>query len=190
MAGSQKQQISLTSSHLLSWPKIWSFCAWSVWIFVPSRALHTFRWLSRISGRVYMLRELARVNAFDSLSMIRNYADIPSTNMVRPSLRGNLQLPAKKWEVFYRFEIFSNEYSKNFRQRKQSSKRAVTLDTVSERRTERCPQRFRPADRFLRFPDFRSRLSLGTSGIQGEKCRPLNHMWQIQRTDIKMKLNI
>ena len=106
-----------------------------------------------------------------ALSMIRNYVDISSTIVVRPSLRGNLQLPAKKSEVFYIFEIVSNEYSKNFRQRKQSSKRAVTLDTVSERRTERCPPRYRPADRFqsfqsgpvnekvFRFPDFGYRLS-------------------------------
>ena len=59
--------------------------------------------------------------------MIRNYADIPSTNMVRPLIRGNLQLPAKKWEVFYRFEIFSNEYSKNFRQRNRVAKKAKKI---------------------------------------------------------------
>ena len=57
--------------------------------------------------------------------------------------------------------------------RKQNTKRAVLvpLDAVPERRTKRCPPRFRPADRFCE-PSFRY-LSPGT---EGEKCRPLDHM--------------
>ena len=60
------------------------------------------------------------------------------------------------------------------RMRKENTKRAVPLDAVPERRTERCSPRFRPGDRFGE-PSFRY-LS---PGIEGEKCRPLDHMWQI-----------
>ena len=34
------------------------------------------------------------------------------------------------------------------RMRKRNTNRAVPLDAVPERRTERCSQRFRPGDRF------------------------------------------
>ena len=61
------------------------------------------------------------------------------------------------------------------RMRKQNSKTTVPLDAVPERRTERCSPRFRPGDRFLGEPSFRY-LS---PGIEGEKCRPLDHRWQI-----------
>ena len=61
------------------------------------------------------------------------------------------------------------------RMRKQSINRAVPLDAVPERRTERCSPRFRPGDRFLGEPRFRY-LSPGS---EGEKCRPLDHMRQI-----------
>ena len=61
------------------------------------------------------------------------------------------------------------------RMRKQNSKTTVPLDAVPERRTERCSPRFLPGDRFLSEPSFRY-LS---PGIEGEKCRPLDHLWQI-----------
>ena len=60
------------------------------------------------------------------------------------------------------------------RMRKKNTNRAVPLDAVPERRTERCSPRFRPGDRFCE-PSFRY-LS---PGIEGEKCRPLDHLWQI-----------
>ena len=59
--------------------------------------------------------------------------------------------------------------------RKQNANRAVPLDAVPERRTERCSPRFRPGDRFLGEPRFRY-LS---PGREGEKCRPLDHRRQI-----------
>ena len=58
--------------------------------------------------------------------------------------------------------------------RQQNTNRAVPLDAVPERRTERCSPRFRPGDRFCEL-SFRY-LS---PGIEGEKCRPLDHMRQI-----------
>ena len=58
--------------------------------------------------------------------------------------------------------------------RKEKTNRAVPLDAVPERRTQRCSPRFRPGDRFCEL-SFRY-LS---PGIEGEKCRPLDHMWQI-----------
>ena len=59
--------------------------------------------------------------------------------------------------------------------RKQNANKAVPLDAVPERRTERCSPRFRPGDRFLGEPRFRY-LS---PGIEGEKCRPLDRRRQI-----------
>ena len=60
-------------------------------------------------------------------------------------------------------------YLGKLRTRKQSTNRAVP-----ERRTKRCSPRFRPSDRFCEL-SFRY-LSPGS---EGEKCRPLNHRWQI-----------
>ena len=60
------------------------------------------------------------------------------------------------------------------RMRKQNAKTTVPLDAVPERRTERCSPRFRPGGRFLGEPRFRY-LSPGS---EGEKCRPLDHLWQ------------
>ena len=71
-------------------------------------------------------------------------------NMVRASVQGKLRM------------------------RRQNTNRAVPLDAVPERRTERCSPRFRPGDRFCEL-SFRY-LS---PGIEGEKCRPLDHRWQI-----------
>ena len=61
------------------------------------------------------------------------------------------------------------------RMRKQSGKTTVPLDVVPERRTGRCSPRFRPGGRFWGEPSFRY-LS---PGREGEKCRPLDHRWQI-----------
>ena len=58
--------------------------------------------------------------------------------------------------------------------RKQNAKITVPLYVVPERRTERCSPRFRPGDCFCE-PRFRY-LS---PGREGEKCRPLLHVWQI-----------
>ena len=76
---------------------------------------------------------------------------------------------------------FSHEYVKNLsirelRMRKQNTKRAVPLDAVPERRTKRCPPRFRPADRFC---ELSFRYLTSPAGSEGEICRPLYHMWQI-----------
>ena len=60
------------------------------------------------------------------------------------------------------------------RMRKISGKATVPLDAVPERRTERCSPRFRPGGRFWGEPRFRY-LSPGS---EGEKCRPLDHLWQ------------
>ena len=60
---------------------------------------------------------------------------------------------------------------RKLRMRKQNTNRAVPLDAVPERRTKRCSPRFRPGDRFCEL-SFRY-LS---PGIEGEKCRPLDHM--------------
>ena len=59
----------------------------------------------------------------------------------------------------------------NVHMREQNTKRAVPLDAVPDRRTERCSPRFRPRDRFYEL-SFRY-LS---PGREGEKCRPLDHM--------------
>ena len=58
--------------------------------------------------------------------------------------------------------------------RKPNANKAVPLDAVAERRTTRCSLRFRPGGRFCGL-SFRY-LS---PGIEGEKRRPLDHMWQI-----------
>ena len=63
----------------------------------------------------------------------------------------------------------------NLRMRKRNTNKAVPLDAVPERRTERCSPRFRSGDRFLGEPRFRY-LS---PGREGEKCRPLDHVRQI-----------
>ena len=60
------------------------------------------------------------------------------------------------------------------RTRKPNANKAVPLDVVPERRTKRFSPRFRPGGRFCGL-SFRY-LS---PGIEGEKCRPLDHMWQI-----------
>ena len=61
------------------------------------------------------------------------------------------------------------------RMRKINTKRAVPLDAVPERRTKRFPPRFRPVGRFCE-PGFRYLSPRRTSGREGEKCRPLDHM--------------
>ena len=57
---------------------------------------------------------------------------------------------------------------RKLRMRQQNTNRAVPLDAVPERRTERCSPGFRPGDRFCG-PSVRY-LSPGS---EGEKCRPL-----------------
>ena len=59
------------------------------------------------------------------------------------------------------------------RMRKFNTKRAVPLDVVPERRTKRCPPRFRPADRFC---ELSFRYLTSPAGSEGEKYRPLDHM--------------
>ena len=56
------------------------------------------------------------------------------------------------------------------RMRTPDTKKAVPLDVVPKRRTERCSPRFRPGDRFCEL-SFRY-LSRDR---EGEKCRPLDH---------------
>ena len=60
---------------------------------------------------------------------------------------------------------------RKLRMRKPNTNKAVPLDVVPERRTKRCSPRFRPGGRFCGL-SFRY-LS---PGIEGEKCRPLDHM--------------
>ena len=74
------------------------------------------------------------------------------TNMARTRVRGNLRM------------------------RKQNTKTTVTLDVVPERRTKRCPPRFRPVGRFC---ELRFRYLSSPTGREGEISRPLDHMRQI-----------
>ena len=60
------------------------------------------------------------------------------------------------------------------RMRQYIINRAVPLDVVPERRTKRCSPRFRPGDRFCKL-SFRCMSPCS----EGEKCRPLDHLWQI-----------
>ena len=60
--------------------------------------------------------------------------------------------------------------------RKQNTKTTVPLDVVPERRTKRCPPRFRPVDRFC---ELRFRYPSSPTGREGEISRPLDHMRQI-----------
>jgi len=62
------------------------------------------------------------------------------------------------------------------RMRKPNTNKAVPLDTVPERRTERCSPRFRPGGRFC---ELRLRYQSSPTGREGEISRPLDHMWQI-----------
>ena len=62
---------------------------------------------------------------------------------------------------------------RNLRMRSRNANKAVLLDAVPERRTKRCSPRFRPGGRFCEL-SFRYLLP----GSEGEKCRPLDHMWQ------------
>ena len=73
--------------------------------------------------------------------------------------------------IFFPTHMVRNSVQAKLRMRKQNSIRAVPLDAVPERRTERCSPRFRPGDRFCEL-SFRY-LS---PGREGEKCRPLDHM--------------
>ena len=59
------------------------------------------------------------------------------------------------------------------RMRKTNISKAVPLDVVPERRTERCSPRFRPGDRFC---ELSFRYQSSPTGREGEKCRPLDHM--------------
>ena len=63
-----------------------------------------------------------------------------------------------------------NSVVRKVRMRMLNAKKVIPLDVVPERRTKRCSPRFRPGDRFC----FRQ-LSAGS---EGEKCRPLDNMWQ------------
>ena len=74
------------------------------------------------------------------------------TNMVRTRVRGSLRM------------------------RKQNTKTTVPLDVVPERRTKRCPPRFRPVGRFC---ELRFRYPSSPTGREGEISRPLDHMRQI-----------
>ena len=60
--------------------------------------------------------------------------------------------------------------------RSKNTSKAVLLDAVPERRTERCSPRFRRGDRFC---ELRFRYQFSPTGREGEKCRPLDHRWQI-----------
>ena len=66
--------------------------------------------------------------------------------------------------------MLSNSVVGKLRMRKLNTRRAVPLDAVPQRRTERCSPRFQPGDRFCEI-SFRY-LSPGS---EGEKCRPLDH---------------
>ena len=88
-------------------------------------------------------------------------------------------LECLKFHLFTVSGIFSHDCGKNLsvsdlRMRKWRTKTTVPLDAVPERRTERCSPRFRPGGRFWGEPRFRY-LSPGS---EGEKCRPLDHLWQ------------
>ena len=74
-------------------------------------------------------------------------------------------------QIFFPTHMVRNFVQAKLRMRKQNTIRAVPLDAVPERRTERCSPRFRPGDRFCEL-SFRY-LS---AGREGEKCRPLDHM--------------
>ena len=76
---------------------------------------------------------------------------------------GNLFLCKKDWEP------------KTLHLHNKQKMRTVPLDVAPERRTKRCSPRFRPGGRFWGEPRFRY-LS---PGREGEKCRPLDHTWQI-----------
>ena len=64
---------------------------------------------------------------------------------------------------------------RNLRMRKQNANKAVPLDALPERRTERCSLRFRPGGRF--WGELRFRYL--SPGGEGDKYRPLDHRWQI-----------
>ena len=64
---------------------------------------------------------------------------------------------------------------RNLRMRKQNAIKAVPLDALPERRTERCSLRFRPGGRF--WGELRFRYL--SPGSDGEKCWLLDDRWQI-----------
>ena len=65
------------------------------------------------------------------------------------------------------------------RMHKKNANRTVPLDAVPERRTKRCSPRFRPGDRFCELIISFRYLSPGS---EGEKCQPLENLWQIPFT--------
>ena len=72
--------------------------------------------------------------------------------------------------ILFPTHMLSNSVVGKLRMRKLNTKRAVPLDAVPERLTERYSPRFRPGDRFCEL-SFRY-LSPGS---EREKCRPLGH---------------
>ena len=77
-------------------------------------------------------------------------------------------------EYFFPSIVVRTLVQRKLRMRQQNTKATVLLDVAPERRTKRCSPRFRPGGRFCEL-SFRY-LS---PGREGEKCRPLDHMWQI-----------
>ena len=103
-----------------------------------------YQWTNTL---LLMSRQLASLILIYRL--VDNTRTFVSTNMVRTSDLGNLRM------------------------REQNNTRAVPLDAVPERRTERCSPIFRPGDRFMGQPRFRY-LS---PGREGEQCRPQEHVF-------------
>ena len=83
------------------------------------------------------------------LYLVSTSVDVFPMNMVRPSVLGKMRM------------------------RKQNTNRAVPLDAVPERRTERCSSRFLPGDRFC---ELRFRYQSSPTGSEGEISQPLDHM--------------
>ena len=101
--------------------------------------------------RWWWSRKLAPIDAINSvLYVVRPTRIFFPRNMVRISVLGKLRML------------------------QQNTNRAVPLDAVPEHRTERCSPRFRPGDRFCELSFWYL-----SPGREGEKCRPLDHRWQI-----------
>ena len=104
----------------------------------------------RIQSLIRKCKETGTGNCHKAHYLCLPYQNILLMNMVRTSVQGKMRM------------------------RKQNTKTTVPLDVAPERRTKRCSPRFRPGGRFWGEPRFRY-LSPGS---EGEKCRPLDHLWQ------------
>ena len=78
--------------------------------------------------------------------------------------------------LFIRTNMVRTRVRRSLRMRKQNTKTTVPLDVVPERRTKRCPPRFRPVGRFC---ELMFRYLPSPTGREGEISRPLDHMRQI-----------